>query len=199
MTRVYIRLRFALMAFALGLAAAYMWSGLSIWMNSVHVNLPKIESSDDVLFIFPSTERDASPYFIPTEEDILDGRDLSNYDRGGYIESCEWIDENKSASCLKQREAARRFVFKHWSEKRNGYIQIGHPCVDCSPVDHIFIEPDPTGEFRIVIKLVTNGPVDPREATKVRFRRANKEEKWQTDSATILVFIDRHGKEIDFF
>ena len=199
MKRVYHLLRTALMAFALGLAAVYMWDGLSIGINSIPVDLPKIDSKDDVLFIFPSTERDASPYYVHTEEEIVDGRDLSLYDEGGYVDSCDAVDNDKWASCRNRREAAREFIFNHWKEKRPGYIQIGHPCVDCSPVDHIFIEPDSNGEFRIVVTLATNGPLRTEQASKARFRRANKEEKRQTDSATILVFVDRNGKELDFF
>ena len=197
MKQMYFRLRIALMAFALGLAVVYMWNGISIGMSSNLIDLPKINSEDEILFIFPSTARDASPYYIPKEGEIIDGRDLSLYDVGGYIEICGLKDE--WTGCLKRREAARRFVFDHWTEKRRGYIQVGHPCADCSPVDHIFIEPDPNGDFRIVVTLETNGPLSTEEASKVRFRRADQEEKWRTDSATILVFVDRKGTEIDYF
>jgi len=187
------------MAFALGLATVYMWNGISIGMSADPVDLPTVDSEHEILFVFPFTARDASPYYIPKEREIVDGRDLSLYDEGGYIESCGAVNENEWAACLRQREAARRFVFDHSAEKRRGYIQVGHPCVDCSPVDHIFIEPDPNGELRIVITLETNGPLRTEEASKVRFRRANKEEKWRTNSATILVFVDRNGTEIDYF
>lgn len=199
MKRVYSRLRIALMAFAFGLATVYMWNGISIWMSTVQIDLPKVTSKDDVLFVFPSTARDASPYYIPEEGEIVRGRDLSLYDDDGYVESCDQVDEKDWNACLRKRDAARRFVFDHWAAKRRGYIQVGHPCVDCSPVDHIFIEPDPTGKMRIVITLQTNGPLRTEEASKVRFRQATEEEKRRTDSATVLVFVDRNGTEIDYF
>ena len=199
MKPVYSRLRIVLRAFAFGLAALYMWNGISIAMSEILVELPKIDSEDETLFIFPSTARDASPYYIPKEGEIIDGRDLSLYDEGGYIQTCIGFNDDEWTNCMKQRDAARRFVFDHWSAKRRGYIQIGHPCVDCSPVDHIFIEPDPTGEMRIVISLETNGPLRTEEASRLKFRRATAEEKRRTDSATVLVFVDRYGAEIDYF
>lgn len=199
MTRVYLRIRIALMALAFGLAGVYMWNGILIGTSEIPVDLPKIDSRDEVLFIFPSTTRDASPYYIPKEGEIVDGRDLTLYDEGGYVESCDQVDEKEWSNCLRKREAARRFVYDHWAEKRRGYIQIGHPCVDCSPVDHIFIEPVPNGEMRIVITLETNGPLRTREGVRVRFRRANEKEKLRTNSSMILVYIDQKGNETDFF
>lgn len=197
MKRVYSRIRIGLMTLALGLASAYFWIGISIGTNELPIDLPKINSEDGVLSVFPSTARDASPYYIPKEGEIVNGRDLSLYDEGGYIESCGAIDE--LAGCLRQRDAARRFIFDHWAEKRRGYIQVGHPCVDCSPVDHIFIEPDSTGKMRIVITLETNGLLRTDEASKLSFREANIEEKRRTNSSVILVFVDRNKKEIDYF
>lgn len=197
MKRVYSHIRIGLMTFAIGLATVYFWNGISIGIGEMPMALPRINSEDEVLFVFASTALDASPYYIAKDGEIVNGRNLSLYDEGGYIESCGVIDE--LAGCLRQREAARRFIFDHWAKKRSGYIQVGHPCVDCSPVDHIFIEPDSTGKMRIVITLETNGPFRTNEASKLRFREANMEEKRRTDSSVILVFIDRNGKEIDYF
>lgn len=199
MKLVYSRFRIALMAFALALAAVYMFNGISIWMNTIPVDLPKINTEDEVLFIFPSTAHDASRFYVPKEGEITDGRDLSIYEEGGYIESCEAVDDNERASCRRQRESARQFVFDHWAEKRRGYIKVGHPCVDCAPVDHVFIEPGSGGEFRIVITLENGAPPRTQEGVRVRFRRANEEERWRADSAKILVFVDQNGKEIDYF
>lgn len=199
MNRIYRRLRIALLSFTLGLAAVYLWNGISVGMSVIPVDLPKVDSKDEVLFVFPSTASDASPFYIPKEGEIVNGRDLSLYDEGGYIESCEAVDENEWTGCLRRRKVARRFVFEHWAEKRRGYIQVGHPCVDCSPTDHIFIEPDPYGGLRIVITLETNGPLRTEEASKVRFRRANKDEQRRTFSTTVLSFIDQRGNEIDYF
>lgn len=187
------------MALALGIAAVYMWNGLIVGRNVIHVDLPKISSEDDLLFIFPSTARDASPYYIPKEGEIVDGRDMSLYDEGGYIASCDAVDDNERTGCLRQREDARRFVIDHWTKKRRGYIQVGRPCVDCSPVAHVFIEPDPNGEFHFVITSQSQGPLITEKASRVRLRKADMEENWRTNSTRILVFLDRNGKEIDYF
>lgn len=185
------------MAFALGLAAVYMWNGFSIAMEPVPVELPS--ASEEVLYIFPSSYRDASRYYIPKPGEIVAGRDLSQYDIAGYVEDCMGVDDDEWNDCLKQRDAARRFVADHWKEKRRGYIEIGHPCVDCSPVDHIFIEPDAQGDWQIVITLETNGPLRTDTAKSVRFKRADEGERRRTDSKSVLSFLDSNGKQIDYF
>lgn len=53
------RLRIALMTFALGLAAVYMWNGMSIAMDYIPVDLPKV-ISNEVLFIFPAAAVEAA-------------------------------------------------------------------------------------------------------------------------------------------
>ena len=41
------------MAFALGLAAAYMWNVLSIASNDVAVELPTVTTDENILVVFP--------------------------------------------------------------------------------------------------------------------------------------------------
>ena len=185
------------MAFALGLAAVYMWNGFSIAMEHLAVELPT--ASEEALHIFPSSYRDASVFYLPKPGEIVDGRELSQYDVAGYVEDCMAVDDEEWDDCLKRRDAARRFVFEHWKEQRRGYIEIGHPCIDCSPVDHIFIEPDANGHWRIVITLETNGPLRTDWATSARFKRATKDEQRRTDPKSVLSFLDSNGKQIDYF
>jgi hypothetical protein len=200
MKKIYGRFIVVLVSsFTLGLAIVYIWNGISIGMGEIPVDLPKIDSKDEVLLVDPSTAHDSSPPNIPREGEIIDGRNLSHYDNGGYIESCDQVEKHEWTSCLRKREAARRFVFDHWTAKRRGYIQVGHPCIDCSPVDHIFIEPDSNGKFRIVVTLETIGPLRTEKASKVIFRQANKDEQRRSDATTVLSFVDRKGNEIDHF
>lgn len=185
------------MAFALGLAGVYVWKGFSIAMEHVPVELPT--ASEEVLHIFPASYRDASPYYIPKPGEIVGARDLSLYDVAGYIDTCMGVDDEEWDDCLKQRDAARRFVFDHWKEKRRGYIEVGHPCVDCAPVDHIFVEPDSNGEWHIAVTLETNARPRTDIAQSVRFKRSSESEERRTDSKTVLSFLDHNGKQIDYF
>src|SRR3982751_6344734 len=46
---------------------------------------------------------------IPREEPDL-GRDLTGYDRGGFIEPCL----SRTEYCLQARDQARQFIYNHW-------------------------------------------------------------------------------------
>ena len=193
-----------MMAFALGLAAVYMWNGMSIGWDTVSVHLPEIRSADNVLLIFPATSEDTGFSRTYDESDIVNGRELSTYDVRGFVESCEGYDSDKEWSeCARKREAARRFVYESWKQKRRGYIQIGHPCTDCLPEDHIFIEPAADGEWRVVVTRHTGGLfgdyLGTEEAAAVKFRRATRDERWRASSKIVLSFLDADGKEINHF
>lgn len=124
---------------------------------------------------------------------------MSLFDNGGYVKSCHVVYVNELKDCLGRRGLARRFVFDHWRKNRRGYIQVGQPCADRLPVDHIFIEPDADGTYRVLLTLESNGELRTQVASEIKFRKADTEEKQITDLETILVFVDSTGNEIDYF
>ncbi len=109
------------------------------------------------------------------------------------------VIDSETRECLYERGAARKFIYEHWMAKSKGYVSIGFPCVDCSPVTHYFVEPDEDSRWLIVMTFEMNGPLSTSKAVKLRFRHATKVEVSQGYPSILLSFIDKFGKEIDAF
>lgn len=143
--------------------------------------------------------RDGGYQFDPAE-----GRDINAYDQGEHVDDCSWYADDEFETCRKQtvkrREIARRFIFEHWRSKTLGYLSIDRPCIDCDPTDHIFIEPDELGGWRILI-VAAESRYPPRyfAAHDVRYRRATKDDRTEQQATRILSFRDSAGREIDRF
>ena len=168
-------------------------------MSEVPVNLPVVSSKDDVLVVLPKKASETGIYgYGDRTEQILAGRDLSVFETREYSEPCYQSGKEGSA-CVAQRDAARRFVYEHWSGHRRGYIQIGMPCVDCGPVDHIFIEPDENGRWIIVITLETNSPLSTSRSVRAVFRRRHYDDWFDRSSPRLLSLTDENGKEVEAF
>ncbi len=170
------------MSFALGMAAVNMWSGFYVASNEVAVDLPVVTSADNVLLVFPAVQvahlddGEIHPFGYETEKRKAIGkRDLSVYDVGEFVEECFFESEHRD--CTAKRRTAKRFIVDHLANKRRGYIEIGLRCVDCSPVFHVFIEPDMNGLWGFVITLTTNGPGRTAKGHRIKFRKPNHEEK----------------------
>jgi hypothetical protein len=193
--------RMALRTFALGFAAFYMWKGLSIASSEVSVDLPPIQSGGDVLVIFPATQQDINPYIYNFQKaKIIGDRDISLYDIGEYSDECSWVSGAEHNGCLVKRRAAKQFVTDHLVNKRRGYIEIGLPCVDCSPVYHVFIEPDlSSGLWHFSITLATNGPGRTSRGHIVKLRTPTSDERMRGQNNEVLSFIDDSGKEVASF
>ena len=148
---------------------------------------------------FPRNLHDWSWSFDPS-----DGREISTYDKGEHVDECSWYGDDEFETCLKRsverRENARRFIYEHWRSKTLAYISIDRRCIDCAPTDHIFIEPDDTGRWRILI--VAEEPRFPpryHTAHDVTYRRATSDERSEEKVSRILSFKDSSGREIDSF
>lgn len=134
-------------------------------------------------------------------------RDLSEYALGGVVGDCVWMSDHERRTCLNDRSKARKFIFDHWRAKSRAHIEIDHYCVDClTPEDHIFIEPDENGKWRIVKRLFIphRGYSFHRGfltsiATDVKYRRTTREEREDCFPPEVLVFLDEDGKEIGGF
>ncbi|MEK7856260.1 MAG: hypothetical protein AAB288_09230, partial [Acidobacteriota bacterium] len=78
MRRFYYRFRFMLMAVGLGLAAVYMWQGLSLGWWCITLELPGARSANVFEVVVPPEEKPQGPNYV-----------------------CDEIsDENERASCL---------------------------------------------------------------------------------------------------
>ena len=188
------------MAFALGLSAVYMWNGLSISSNEVAVDLPTVKSADDALVVFPADEQDVYPFgYAAQKRKAIGDRDLSLYDIGEFSDVCNWGSEAEIGICVVKRHAAKRFIYDHLTNHRRGYIEVGLPCADCSPVFHVFIEPDRKGRWSYVVILATNGPGRTARGHTLKFRPPNSDEKLRGYANEMLSFIGYAGKEVESF
>lgn len=133
--------------------------------------------------------------------DPSDGRRLSEYDLGGEVETCGWQSDGEVKECWKKRDEARKFIYDHWQSKTRAYIAVDFPCTDCGPTEHIFIEPNADGVWRI--SRVMEEPRFPvrywGDAFDVKFRKARDEDRPSERTARLLSFLDSSGAEIDSF
>ena len=148
---------------------------------------------------FPRNVHDWSWRFDPS-----DGREMYGYDKGEHVDECSWYADDEFETCRKQsverREIARRFIYDHWRSKTLAYISIDRQCLDCSPTDHIFIEPDETGQWHILI-VAAESRFPPRYFTAhdVKYRRTTDDNRAEQRESRILSFRDSAGREIDSF
>lgn len=129
----------------------------------------------------------------------------SGYDFGGYVEECSFSDQPKQCDAL--REKARQFLLKAWNEKRRAYIVVDYFCIDCSPTDSIFVEPDSNGIWHLVIKRhpdvrgypTAASALEGKIAVNVRRRRATRNDYGHRVGDLLLAFIDKSGEEVGAF
>ncbi len=75
-----------------------------------------------------------------TDEDIFQGRDISQYNKGD-TSNCN------SYKCIERK--MRSFIWEHWKNKKQGYISHNLQGIDVSFTDHVFIEPNEVGDWKI--------------------------------------------------
>lgn len=80
-----------------------------------------------------------------TDEEIFQGRDISQYNKA---------DTSKSGSYKSTQKKMRNFIWKQWQNKKRGYIENRLAGIDAGQTDHIFIEPDEEGKWKVVWKIV---------------------------------------------
>jgi hypothetical protein len=163
MKRGYSRFRIMLMAFGLGIAAVYMWQGLSVAWWGVPVDLPEARSASVLEVTVPLEEKPRGPDYLCDEhadpndravcldQVIFEGRDISLYDDGGR-QGCGLVNP---LSCERSMEKARRFVWEHWKKRKRGHVAIARASVENGEwVTHLFIEPNADGSWRVDARWV---------------------------------------------
>src|SRR5690606_23106626 len=102
-------------------------SGTSAGTSETNTESSNIASDSETRSHAVNANNDSS---ITVPDGILNDRDMAFFDNGGYVKSCQSVYVNELEDCLTRREAARKFVFDHWTQKHRGYVQIGQPCAD---------------------------------------------------------------------
>ena len=140
----------------------------------------------------------------PESETPEQHRNLSEYDLFGEpVEDCSWMEGLERRQCLNTARNARKFIYDHWVARKKAYIEIRGYCIDCFPEDHLFIEPDQDGNWKVFVRsfIPYSGYSFQRSFTNsieigVKIRPATKYERKRLGTKEVLVFLDSHGQEI---
>jgi hypothetical protein len=95
-----------------------------------------------------------------TNADLVQRRDLKLYNDGGHFDCRDLaLSDTVPRNC--DLPKARDFIWKHWQQKRRGYIRVTFDSVDTMSTSHIFVEPDDHGVWVVVWRVAqarANGP-----------------------------------------
>lgn len=100
-----------------------------------------------------------------------------------------------------EKEQAREFVLKNWQEKRESYMTIEYPCMDCFPIYDVMIEQNNNGRWQITIRREQDmhdaGESKEEVAVELKCRRAAKSDEYShKPGELLLIFVDAKGHEI---
>lgn len=193
MSRLTFRLLVALLTFAIGAAAASLW---------VINRLPP------PAYIPPPIQaEDYHPAPTPAKlKTVTDDRDLSLYDFGGR-QGCGIVLVSEASRCEASIRKARAFIWKHWQEKKRGYVIVKMASVDAQSDAHIFVEPDESGAWHIVWKWErvfaaslsedVSGTIDEiPDIRSIERKRATARDYMYKPSTSYLLFLGKDGEEV---
>jgi hypothetical protein len=202
MKRGYSRFRTSLMAFSLGLAAVYMWQGLSFAWWGVPVDLPEARSAS-ILEVTVPLEGKPPEYLCDefTDENdrasclkqlIFEGRDISLYDDGGRVfTGCD----DYPSYCKKPLAKARRFVWEHWKKHKRGHITVVSGNPERVWARHLFIEPNAEGRWVVVERTVPmlreRSELRLDDLIEIKWKRATADdERFGVTRGTLFLWLD---------
>ena len=186
---------------ALGLSSATFFNTLSEKWMEVRVDLPQVQS-DTPIFVYPYNP----PFYKKfTDEDLIQNRDLSLYEIRDEFSNCfnHGFGDSEFRNCQKQQFQARNFILKHWKEKKRGYIIYEWSGCDSGGRTHIFVEPDSSGEWSVILRSTGDYRYQNLEETKgysVKYKRATSDDDYPFKIGTyFLSVLDENGEEVDKF
>jgi hypothetical protein len=200
MKQFYLRFRILLLTLALGLASVPFFNNECDKWTEIKVDLPKIES-DSPIFIFPKQGPIIDPQPV-TKGRFIQNRDLSLYNFGGEYSDCRNIMLKEIPKCQIDKAKARKFIWKHWQNKKRAYLVVTFSSVDNSSDAHIFVEPDAKGNWNLIWIWERFGMwarrgynFDLLEINSVKLKRATKGDYEYLPGEYYLSFLDKDGEE----
>lgn len=112
-----------------------------------------------------------------TTDRVAGNRKLSLYDDGGSLDCRRFkrdeigkpqVTNARVSACERK---ARTFIWEHWLDKKRGYIRVTGNSVDATATKYFFIEPDHTGNWQVILKIVREGCIDELPAFRTVQRR----------------------------
>src|SRR5207253_10570138 len=91
-----------------------------------------------------------------TTKNIIQSRDMTQYDQGGYFWGRSRFGGTfgNEKDKLEGEKKVRDFIWQHWTERKRGYIKFIFAGTDTSRTTHYFIEPNEKVEWVIVRKII---------------------------------------------
>jgi hypothetical protein len=185
--RIYapgIRLRLiALLCLAVGIMVVWFWDSDS-QTTRILVHLPPQRVS---------------------QEPIIN-RNLSEFESGGRFETCNYVRDRSFKKCVDTLDQARDFIWRHWKEKKRGYIIYDFSGTDTMNEFHFFIEPDEFGKWRVVQRWKEFSPppnplglyeIKEESASFIKRRPNTKDDGVYEPGKYYLIFLDQHTEQID--
>ena len=93
-------------------------------------------------------------------------RDLTQYEQGAVFTCRTRFRNGNEKDHLAGEKKVRDFIWRHWTEKKRGYVILNCPGTDTTITTHYFIEPNEAGAWRIVrssISQTSDDRIVPRE------------------------------------
>jgi hypothetical protein len=144
MKRYYRQFRIMLLTLALGLASVPFYKTLREKWTEIRVDVPQIESNAPLIVDIDKQLDDTT---------LFGKRDLSIYQYGGQVGSCDNDKSKISRKCRNGQNKIKQFFWNNWNAKKLSYVKI-------TDNQSIFIEPDKNGEWHIVKRYVKNSTID---------------------------------------
>jgi hypothetical protein len=96
---------------------------------------------------------------VLTVTDVAQGRDLQKYETLTLTNPKPMTAVESKGDPIIPR--ARKFLWQHWHDRKQGYLILTLSSVDATSTSHIFVEQDNSGRWRVSMRIVRHmGEVD---------------------------------------
>ena len=156
----------------------------------------------------PTLDSRVTVTLSPPKETPTADRNLSAYAFGGHL-GCKTPRIRESPRCQTSLRKARDFIWKHWRDKKRGYIVVTMTSPDAASDVHIFIEPDDAGAWHVVWRweslYCASCPRPDTPSTTYQLPEMRSIEEKRATATDIdwpigtryLVFLDAYGNEVE--
>jgi hypothetical protein len=196
MKRFYFRFRILLFTLALGLASVPFFSGFGIEQENA-IKLPVIESESPLIVTVNKPQKSE------IDEIVKRGRGLTSYAYFGSFSNCLGFGRKISDKCEEEKRSARQFLWNSWQNKKTAHLTYNFDGVDSSSEHHIFVEPDESGKWHVLLVIERWGAPPNRgifikDIRRIKFKIAGEDDTPYEAGMKYLEFLDKNGEAVSW-